>query len=593
MGFKVTIGGYDFEAEDYTVTEEATPLAAGDSQGSTGTISLTLQPNDAYAFAVVPSSNQDVYGDRTFADGVYGFTSGEAVPQRPLNTGWGKVFEFGPTWFVDKDVRLKDSRKGFTLGTVLSASRNDSGGKVTLSCSTKLYDLNVYGIQAAPFVGTLGNAFAYYLGLANYSGDFKVDDTIASRPVVFPGWSGELWFHLKEMAIAQECDISLVSGIILLRPIRTRVASKGRDIDRSFEVGGGTLAQAVEVYRYDSQPIANKLVWPPGGWKPETEVQNVNAGEEAEYVLELSSSVSSIQQPQLVNFVGEFDTNTSVYTIIANDGLPISRAAWEGNGGSLVVSIEPDTTSLRVKLKGPTGLPTTSGTAATNFAVALASDATGNRYSTLRILGSGVAFNKEKITIKTTVPASKTATEVGVTIDNPFINTVNEAYRAGTRAAKAFSGYSPTLSGSVTAINKRGDTGRESLSFYEDVQSILLAQIPSATYGSVQSYIVDTLGSYTYERDFNYWFLAVRDSPLNQVFGNVQGCRIYDKKSRRWYRIRSGTLNPPVIQQFQADDDLTFFDAQEEYGDLTYGQVQAPRSDWSYKQSQMMGLYVG
>lgn len=557
MGFKVNIGGRVYETMDWSVVEAATPLAAGDSSGQTGTIDVTM-----------PQIDPDVR------------------PDHPVNV-------FGPEWFIDQSVRLADSRKGFTLGKVESVRRGDQAGTYILSCATRLGDLNVYGVQAQPFVGTLRQAFIYYLSLANISTDFYIDDLIGNRPVVFSGWNGELWFHLKEMATAQDCDISLVSGIVLLRPIRAREATRGRDLDRSHETGGGTLARAVEVYHYSSRPITNELVYPPEGWKPETEVLNVNAGEESEYVLELSASVSSVQAPEMRSFVEEPYNFSSVYTVVANDGLPVPPEAWASNGGRLTVEIEPDTSSLRVKLRGATNLPTASGTAATNFAIALASDTTGNRYSTLRIVGTGVAFNRQKITVRTTVPPEKTATEVGVTVDNIFINSLDDAYRAGTRAAKRFSGYSPSLSGTVTAINRRGDSGVADYPTYGEVRDVLNEELAAPNYGEVQSYVLGTLGNSTYGADQDYWFSFVRDSAVNQVFGNVQGCRIYDKKSRRFYRIRTGTLTPPNIQQFQADDDHIFADVEEYFSvkGYTYAQVQAPRNGLTYKQDEMAGLY--
>ncbi len=554
MGFRVDIGGKVYETSDWTVQEDATPLAAGDSSGSTGSIEITFPFLDA--------------------------------DNHPASI-------FGPGWFIDKDVRLADSRKGFTLGTVEAVRRGDQAGTYVLSCTTRLFDLNVYGVQAQPFVGTLRDAFIYYLSLADISLDFYVDDFIGTRPVVFRGWNGELWFHLKEMAAALDCDISLVSGIILLRPIRARIATRGRDIDRSHEIGGGTLARGVEVYRYNTQPISDKLVYPPGGWKPETQVLNVNAGEEAEYVLQLSASVSSIKNPTMLTSVAPGFESASVFTVVANDGLPVPPSLWQQNGGRVDISIEPDTTSLRVKLVGPTGVPTTSGTEATNFALALASDTTGNRYSTLRIVGTGVSFEKEKRYIRTTVPADKTSTEVGVTIDNVFINTIDDVYRAGTRAAKRFSGYFPSLSGTVTAINRRGDSGAADYPTYGEVRDVLNEELAAPSYAQVQTYIRDVIGSVTYEDDRQYWFSFVRDSSVNQVFGNVQGCRIFDKKSRRWYRIRSGTLTPPNIQQFQADDDHIFSDVEEYFAlkGYTYAQVQAPRQGLTYKQDEMAGLY--
>lgn len=557
MGFRIDIGSRIYEAIDFSVQESATPLAAGDSSGSTGTISITL-----------PGIDRDI------------------SPTHPLAL-------FGPDWFIDQSVRLADSRKGFTVGSVNSASRDDNNGNYVLTCNTRLGELNVYGVQAQPFIGTLGQAFVYYLSLANISTDLYVEETIANRPVTFRGWYGELWFHLKEMAAALDCDISLVSGIILLRPIRVRVATRGRDVERSQSIGGGALAQGVEVYKYDSTPITNELVYPPGGWTPEVEVLNVNAGEESEYILELSASVSSIQQPSLVTFVEDTYAASSVYTIVANDGLAVTPLAWSRGGGKVEITIEPDTTSLKVKLRGAVGLATTSGGPATNFSLALASDATGNRYSTLRILGTGVGFKAEKKYIRSGVPASKTATVVGVTIDNVFINTVDDLYRAGTRAAKSFTGYSPSLSGTVTAINRRGDSGTADYPTYGEVQDALADELAAPTYGEVQAYVTGVLGSSTYGDDRDYWFSFVRDSNVNQVFGNIQGCRIFDKKSRRWYRIRSGTSTPPNIQRFEADDDLTHADMDEYFFEkgYTYGEVQATRAGLSYREDNMAALY--
>lgn len=557
MGFKVNIGGRVFDAIDWSVVEAATPLAAGDSSGQTGSIEITIPQVDA-----------------------------NTLSNHPLNL-------LGPEWFIDQAVRLNDSRKGFTVGRVNSFKRNDQQGTYTVSCATRLGELNVYGVQAQPFIGNLRNAFAYYLGLGNLTTELYVEDAIANRPVVFRGWYGELWFHLKEMAAAQDCDVSLVSGIVLLRPIRAREATRGRDIDRNHEMGGGTLAQSVEVYKYDTTPITNQLVYPPGGWSPDTEIMNVNAGEEAEYVLELSASVSSIQQPELRTFVSQDFKSESVFTVVANDGLTVNYTQWVNNGGRVDVSIEPDTTSVRVKLRGANNIPTTAGTYATNFSLALASDTTGSRYSTFRLVGTGVSFNREKVAIRTTVPASKTATEVGVTIDNVFISTTNDLYRAGTRAAKQYSGYSPTLSGSVTAINRRGDSGTADYPTYGEVRDVLQEELASPKYSDVKTYYNSTLALTTYAEINEYWFSFIRDSAVNQVFGNVQGCRIFDKKSRRYYRIRTGTLTPPNIQQFQADDDHIFGDVSEYFisKNYTYAQVKSARSGLTYRQDEMVGLY--
>lgn len=549
-------GDISVQAIDYSVTEDATPLSAGDSSGSVGTFSVTI-PRATGAFTNSSASFRDL------------------------------LARVGPTVLEGCEVRITDSRKGYTLGNVVGVTESREGASITLTGSSRLGKLSVFGIQAQPFVGTLRNAFLYYASLAGVTTDVFVDDEIADRPVAFQGWNGELWYSMKQMAAAQDCDLSLVSGVILLRPIRKRVATQDRETSRAISTGTGTLAQAIEIYQYSNREIVGELVYPPGGWTPEVEVLNVNAGETAEYTLELSASVSGIYPLEMRTFVSQDYQADSVYTIVGDDGLPVPPALWAAAGGSLTVEILPDTKSLLVTLVGAVGVPTAAGTESTAFSVALGSDATGSRYSTLRILGTGVAFTKEKVSIRTGVPPSRTATEVGVTIDNPFISTRDELYRTGTRAARAFAGSVMSLSSAVISINKRGDTGQAQYPTYGGVRAEIINQLgPGATYGQVRTFH----GANTYGFVRDYWYTFFRDDDVDQVFGNAQGARVFDKKSRRWYRIRSATPTPVGIS-LQADDDLLYGDLVEFYAGMTWGDHVALNQGLTYMHSELAGLH--
>lgn len=563
MGTRITVGAWAFDAISFSVQEDSTPLAGDDTSGSVGTISFDIPKPD-------PDLNY------------------------VLNTGAKAINAFGADILLDQPLRLSDSRKGFTLGSVIGVSRNDDRATITVTCTTRMSVLNAYGIQAQPVTATLQEAFEYYLSLVDVSTDLLVDPLIADRPVVFPGWHGELWFYLKQIAVAQDCDISLVSGVIILRPIRSRETTVGRDISRSREVPNPTLARAVEVYQYNNTPILEQLVYPPNGWTPEVEVLNVNAGEESEYTLELSASVSSIEAPTHETFVDEDHYYTSVYTVVANDGFPVSEAMWKEHGGSVTITINPDTTSLTVKLKGAVGLPLTQGdTSATLFSLALGSDTTGNRYSTLRIVGTGVRFDKVKKRVRTGIPESKTGTDVGVTIDNPFISTHEDFCRAGTRAARRFAGPVPGLSGTVLGVNKRGDSGARTLPKYGEVEDTLKSVVgATATYGAVREHYDTRLTDPTYGQVQDYWFAFVRDDYANQVFGNVGGARVFDRESRRWYRIRSATATPESIQ-VSAEDDLTHGDIDGFYVSRTYGDVDLLFTGLTYRQAELAGMYGG
>lgn len=546
MGFQVTVGGTPYEVTSFSVQEAATPLAAGDSSGSVGTITFNIPKPDPNIF-----------------------------PEYDL-------VKFGARILKGREVRLIDTRKGFTLGKVVSTGRNDSAADFSFTCNSRLGSLNVYGIQAQPYIGSLRGMFQYYLSLAGITADLFVDDSIASRPVVIPGWNGELWYYLKQLAAAQECDISLVSGVILLRPIRTRTAERGRDVERSAPAGGGTLAQSVEVYQYNNRAITNELVYPEGGWTEDVSTINVNAGEFTEEILELSASVSSIQQPVMQTFVSRDHRSSSVFTVVGDDGLPIQPAAWTQFGGSLKVSINEDTKSLTVAIQAPSGLPNKDGEEIGVYGISLSSDGSTGRYSTLRIVGSGVAFDKQKIRIPTGVSASETATDVGVTIDNPFLSTLQDVYRAGSWAARSFSGLSQTLTGSVTAINQLGDTGDATYPPYSKDQS----NHAGRTYQQVQTFYAGQ----TYGFIQDALFASVRDEFENQVFGNVNGARVWDESSHRWYRVREGTLNPDLIS-FSADDDLIHRDQTDLNDGITYADAAYFYSGRTYQDADFMGLW--
>lgn len=534
MGVRVTIAGKIYEAENYSVEEDSTPTSSDDSTGSVGTIS----------FDFVGIEN--------------------------------------PLLLQGEEVYLADSRKGSTLGFVSSINETDNG-RVSIQCQSRLGRLNIFGVQAQPYVGTLGGAFRYYAELAGQIADVLVDEAIEHDPVSFPGWHGELWYNLKQLASSQGCEVALVSGVILLRPLRTRYAVDHRNVARNRSYGGGTLAKAVEVVCYNNTPITNQLVYPPEGWTPETEVITVGAGEEIERTLELSASISSFQAPVMQTFVAQNYNASSVYTIVGDDGLPIQPTQWADYGGRLEISIGEDTTSLDIKFRGAEGIISAKGEPISTFSLALGADFTGNRYSTLRIVGTGVRFRKETIRVRTLVPDQLTGTEVGITIDNPFISNLDQAYQAGVRAAKVYAGEGISIGGEVTSINRLGDSGSVAYPAYSYDQSQhagrTYAQVATANAGKRYSQIQDT------------YFELVRNQFDNQLFGNVGGVRVWDRKTLRWYRVRRGGITPATIS-FDAEDDLVYGDLQGLYNGSSYDDVSSYFVGDSYTIRDRRGMYV-
>ena len=470
---------FSLQATDYSITEDSTPLDGGDSRGSVGTFTIT---------AISPDK--------------------DLTPNHP-------IIKWGPQFLSRKTIQVRDSTRGYTTGYVTSVSADDSAATVTLTCNSRLGYLNSYNINAKPFVGTLKNAVLYYCSLAGQTTDIFVDDSIAGKAVVFPGWSGELWYYLKLLMAGVGVDLSLVSGVIYVRPVRIREAIQYRDTARSISSSSDSTAQSIEIYCYNTKQITDRLVYPPGGWSSDVEVITCNAGETIEQQLELSASVSEIKQPAFSTSVKPDYNASSVFTVVGDDGLPISSDAFYNNGGAINVAINDDTTSLTLTFTAPKGLPSSGGGEISVYAIALASD-TSTRYSTLRIIGSGVSFDKQLYSFATGLTETETATDVGLTIDNPFIAKLETVFSIGATAASTYSGNSISSSGTIVDWDDAG----------------------------------------------------------NNVFGNVNGARVWDQNGFSWYRVRSGTISQDLIN-YSADLDNTCGDVDSAWGSKTCGEVDA------------------
>lgn len=495
---------YTFDALDFSISEDITPRAGNDTSGSVGSFSFTIaQPDPAV--------------------------------HHPAGSPAAQICKYGPGFFQGRRVVFDNPLFGTHTGKILVPSYTGDG-KVQFDCVSKTEVLNAYNVKAGPYVGTLGGAIRYYVSLADPTTFVDVDSSLANRPVALPGWFGELWFQIKKLAVAHGAEFQLVGSQYVFREVQQETASAGRNVRISPSVTLPNLARSVEIYNYRNRPITNQLVYPPGGWNEaeQPRIINVNAGEWAEETIELSASVSSIQAPEMRESVPPEYSSSSVYTVIGNDDFPVSPKMWEDKGGRMTITINPDTRSLTIRVKGAQGVPNANGGECTNFAIAL-SAAGGSRYSTLRLVGTGVAFDKELIKVRTCVPDNQTATEVGETIDNEFISDRDQAYAAGVRAAVNYAGPVPAISSQVTN---------------------LLGTEP-------------------------------------QVLGKVAGTRIYDPLTRIPYRIRSARVSPGGIEVSSAEEDMAHYDIEDSEKDNTYAQAEENRRGLTYDQDRLTGFKSG
>lgn len=513
MGADLRIAGVpEWNAKEYSVTEDSTPVDAADTSGG--------------------------YGQFTFG-----------IPERiDAKRLRGKI------------VDLEDAGQGTTQGIIRGLNGTAAGPSVT--ADSRLGALAVER-TVGPFTGAIGDYFTHVLSLCGITTGIVVDDSIALYSVTFPGWTGDVWTHLKEMCAARRVEISLVSDNIVLRGLRDRVAENHRDSQVDWALDESQMARSVEIYNYSTSWNTNYPAWPAGGWTEDTPIQEgIGANEVLTFDLPLLSSLESISQPVCVDFVGRLHNASSVYSISGSDGLPIPAAQWIAEGGKVEVAIGEDTRSLIVTVTG------SRNEQYAPYSISMAAG-TSDRYSSLRISGTGAFFqDRQLLTYRTAVDHSVVSDEVGVTIDSPFIFSRILADRAALWALKRFGGPKHTITVRSRGINRLGETG----SYRYPVIGEINAAHAGQTIGQINAaHAGQTIGEINAAH-----FAMVSNDFANQAFGNVAGARVL--RDDCWFRIRTATLTPEGIS-YTADSDTTIGDLNAKFAGMTIGEINAARME--------------
>jgi hypothetical protein len=511
MAIKITYDdGVSRNIEDYSVSEDSSPIDPSDQTGGVGQFTLNV-------------------GDEDF--------------KRSL---------------ILKTVELSDGSQGTTTGIASGSATTD--GAPVLTVDSRLNVLTAIR-TAQPFNGTLGAAFTYYVGLVGITSGLVVDSTITSRAVVFQGWTGVVWDELRQMCSALGVEISLVSDNVVLRPIRGRIAQNYRDSSHGETIDTSSLSQSIEIYYYNSTHQVNALAYPDGGWNTDVPVQSgIAAGSTTLVPITFSASLSSIQQPTCVDFVDQFYSASSVYTVTGGDNLPVTAAEWIAEGGSVTVELNDDTVSATVTIIAS---PNTENGP---YTIAMTAGASSN-YSSLRLVGTGTFSNKQMLTLSSSVDPLTVSTVIGSAIDNPYINTIDDAYHAGLWALKSWGSPRYTINISSTGINRIGDTGSYAYP--------TIAQFDAAMAGMTVAQFNTLWSGKTIQQFNDYWNATVSGAFANQAFGNVAGARV--RFGDAMFRIRSAGIGPAGLT-YTAQEDTTVADFDAVWAGATVAQFNA---EWS------------
>lgn len=399
---------YSMDVSDFKLREDSQPLNPADSGGSVGDYSVS---------AKIPELGETIFS------------------------------EYGSRYLLGKRSRLT-TRFGMAYGTITDVSDSDLS-MLQVENQTELGSLNVYDVTAPPYTGSLGGLITEYFALiAESAPAFTIDPELGELPITAPSWTGEMWFHLKQLCMAYDMQLSFKPGggvhfgktpgaelsVLDVSGIKSSNDSQRR-------------ARSVEVIKYTTDRRQKALLYPPGGWDDGVEVITVGPGETVTHTLDLEASVEDWEDPQYGSYVARDSAERSVFTLVDENGTTVPLARFKALGGAISFTLNPDRQSFTVKITAPpTFLREDGRTRITSYSLGSRFGDAGTQYSTLRIVGSGVHVTPETVRINTGLTVRETGTEVGATVDNIFITSWSQVRRIGARLAAAYAGFSPKLS---------------------------------------------------------------------------------------------------------------------------------------------------
>lgn len=475
----------------YTITEDSTPLDPADSSGSTGSIS----------FGVSEDKNAN-----------------------------GTIALLGAT------LNLSDSDNGQISGLVRTL--NTINGETTVQLESSLSLLNADRLVNG-YSGTLRGAFTYYFSLVGIgTPGFTVADDIALRTVAFQGWTGKIWDGLKEICAAQGIEISYVSNKIVVRSPRGREAVHYRDSSVEFSISNNEeTALAIEIYAYHNEYKSFAVVYPPV--RGEASPISVDAGEIKVITAEINASIIALVQPEALATINPMYSQVSGYVVVDKDGKTVAPGIWAGAGGKVRVGMGESPDEIMI---------TVTGASLANGPFQLGIKQDDDTISTLLVGGEAIISNPEKLTIATGADPAIVTQKVGITVDNPQISTLAEAYAAGLRAASAYGGVSRALKISTARINRVGESGSASFYTFDE----FAAEYNPTTFTQWEASVQWNGKTFA---NFEEFYAAVHANDFsNQAFGNVGGARVRYRDA--WYRIRTSQINPLGLQYTAEPDTL-------------------------------------
>lgn len=466
------------------------------------------------------------------------------------------------------NVTLEDELYGSVTGRVNGFSFTN--GFVDVTGTSRLNLINKEGTITSR-VTTVPQYLITIFNTASVNTEIIIDPQVENTPIVAPAYEGNLWVLLKEFCSFHQLDVSLIGNAISVRPMRQREISIESVVDEIVNLNEENFVQNFDVAYYNYEQLNNVIAYPFGGWTPDVEVYSVEAGETITFDIPVNAYLESVDQPTVQDTVAkDYSGTNSVYSASGNDGLPVPASFWVAFGGSMSFELTDLGRNIRATLRGP-DFPELAP-----YSIAVSDGAT--EYSTLRIVGSGVFFDRQTVTIPTGLTSVETPQEFGQEIDNIFIRTREEAIDAGVRARRRYALPRQTFDTTGRSLQRRSYKKYDYLILDDPVFGFLDTNILALLDPDTAVLLYPTFNEYdaslpspylfndfdgTYSTSNFNDFDFSQAKPVGQAFGTIAGSRLRFREA--YYRVRTTQVSESQAS-ISAEFDTLFSDFNEVFG---------------------------
>jgi len=471
------------------------------------------------------------------------------------------------------DITLKDDLYGSITGRIDSLSSNN--GLLSLTGRSRLALLNTPGV-VAPGTTTIRGLFQRIFTAANITEDIAFSPSIPETSIIAPGYEGDLWVFLKKACATYQLEVTLINNTISVQPVRQREVTIENIDSETYNLADVDLSQSFDVAYYNYTDETNAIAFPRGGWTPEVPIYQVEAGETVVFDIPVNGYLTSLSQPVAQDTVPKnYSGSTSVYAVSGNDNLPIPAAQWTAQGGSISVDLIQNGAVIEVTVKGP------DFASLGPYSISVSDGSTS--YSTLRIVGTGVFFDKKLLNIKTGLTPDLAPTEFGNEIDSPFVSSLEQAWDVGVKSRQLYALPRHAIELSGRAFVRKNYTQYEYFELDDATYGVLDSESVLAfvslndgiiLYQSFGDYNDSLPAGYTFtdfaadfvDADFDDFAETVVET-TSQSFGAISGSRVryYDA----YFRIRSDEISQNGVS-ISAEFDTLFSDFDDTFSTKTF-----------------------